>query len=423
MQKDLILNFIEEVKRLCKELQLEPFELTKTLFFSQTKTEITPSQLERLGGYTSIIKTHFGEAPDKELGYIYGSSQQKSYVKKLERQVGKQTHLYENIVEKVCHTLKDFNFPVKKEIKKPAIKRQKREIVAVVSDTHFGLEIDKDELGGVNEYNWIIAARRMGLFAEQIATFKLEYRSETPNLRLCLNGDLAQGLIHLSDANTDLITHQIIGTVNILYQMIAYLRRYFKHIYVECTPDNHLRMVHKGPDRAKAQKFDSYATIIHYALAMGFKNTQDVTFNIPITPYTVFNVLGNNFYSTHGDTMINVGRPGKKINTDLITNAANKLNAALKDKDEYKVIIVGHVHTPCFITLDNGTELVVNGTGSGLDPYANSIGIFESNPVQVLFESMQSFPVGDQRKIFLKYADDDANYEKIVKPYNYLLTP
>lgn len=417
-------SVLQEITRIAKKQRLDPFEITRTKFLQYSKLNISASQLERLGSFKSIVTENFGASPTKlDLSSGFENKTYRAYVKKLEKIVSKPLYLINEVSRSVNEQLLKFKFPIPPKIKKPLLSSNTREVVAVISDTHFGLEIDESEIGGANVYNWIIAARRMGLFVNQIATFKEECRKQTPNLRLCLSGDLAQGLIHLSDANTNLISYQIIGTVHILYQMIAYLRNFFKNIYIECTTDNHLRMIHKGEGRATAQKFDSYATIIHHSLAMGFKHCKDVHFHIPHTPYTAFEVLGNRFYMTHGDTLINVGMPGKKINTDLITNSANKLNASLKDKDEYKVIIVGHVHTPTFITLDNGTELVVNGTGSGLDPFAQSISIFESNPAQVMFESTKQFPVGDQRKVFLKYADKDSSWEDIIKPYKYTLEP
>lgn len=413
-------DIIDEVKRICKEENLDPWDINGTKFFKYTTKPITQNRIKTFGGLTGIIKDYFGPRPGRDLAIIHGSKRKSSYVSSLEKFAGDRSYFYDHVLKQVCNDLKEFKFPVPKSTEKPKITANEREIVALISDTHFGLTIDDKELGGINKYSWTIAARRMALFATQIATFKEESRSQTPVLRLCLGGDLAQGIIHLSDSNTDLLTHQIIGTTHILYQMISYLRKFFKCIKVECTADNHMRMVHKGSkDRSMAQKYDSYATIIHSALKMGFLHCKDVEFNIPKTPYTAFNVLGNNFYLTHGDTLINVGMPGKSINTSQITDAANKLNASLKDHNEYRVILCGHVHTPCFITLNNGTELVVNGTGSGVDPYAHSIGIFESHPAQVIFESTKDFPVGDQRKVFLKDADDNPKYDKIIKPYNY----
>lgn len=420
---NVVTDIIAEVKRISTKLGIEPVELSKVKFLINSEPPMNPRQLERAGGYKNIVLDYFGKDDQRDLAVLYGSTAKRRYLSKLERIVGSSEYLYKHLSKIVCAELNQFKFPIPARVKKPHLKTDGREIIAFVSDTHFGIEIDDDELGGVNKYNWTIAARRMGLFAMQVATFKKEVRHETSTLRLCLGGDLAQGLIHLSDSGTDLITHQVIGTVHILYQFISYLRHFFKEIKVECTTDNHLRMVHKGPNRASAQKYDSYATMIHHALAMGFKHCPDVNFNIPLTPYTTFNILGNNFYMTHGDTIINVGYPGRRINTEGIANAANRLNASLKDKNEYRVIMVGHVHTPVFITLDNGTELVINGTGSGVDPYAQSIGIFESHPAQVIFESTPSFPVGDQRKVFLKKADNDASYEEIIKPYAYELSP
>jgi hypothetical protein len=61
--------------------------------------------------------------------------------------------------------------------------------------------------------------------------------------------------------------------------------------------------------------------------------------------------------------------------------------------------------------------LGVNGCLSGLDPYAVSIGIFDSNPTQQIFEVTEKHAVGDVRFIQVKSADKDAALDKIIKPF------
>jgi hypothetical protein len=80
--------------------------------------------------------------------------------------------------------------------------------------------------------------------------------------------------------------------------------------------------------------------------------------------------------------------------------------------------MMGHVHVPVSTTLDNGAELIINGTGSGTDNFAQSIGILSNNPCQVIFEATEDYVVGDFRKVFLKDADSDEYYDKIIQPYD-----
>ena len=65
--------------------------------------------------------------------------------------------------------------------------------------------------------------------------------------------------------------------------------------------------------------------------------------------------------------------------------------------------------------MESGCMLVLNGCLSGLDPYALSIGIFDSNPTQQLFEATDSHAVGDIRLIQVKGADKDASLDAIIE--------
>jgi hypothetical protein len=415
---DLIARIVKTIERIAKSKQVDVYDLSKIDVLEDG--EISEWELRSVGGISKIRDAHFIQ--EKDLAASRGVAQRKSYVNKLERVLGDREYFLDEVAKKIEEILDKHPIQVSKV--KPIEAKKKgdkvREVVAFISDTHFGITIDNEEVPQ-NSYNWQVAARRMGKFAEQIATYKREHRDATPRLRLCLGGDLAQGIIHLSDSNTDLITNQFIGTMNILVQFIDYLRGFYKEIVVECTTCNHLRLVHKGPDRAMAQKYDSFATMLHAGLQAAYRSVEEVTFHVPKTPFTDFEVLGHRVYMTHGDTVLNIGNPGKQIDIARITAEVNNLNAAeaAAGRRPYAAVMMGHVHVPFNIMLNNGVQLIVNGTGSGVDPYAQAIGIHSSHAVQTIFEATEYCVVGDYRQIYLNDATDETSYEKIVKPWKY----
>jgi hypothetical protein len=84
---------------------------------------------------------------------------------------------------------------------------------------------------------------------------------------------------------------------------------------------------------------------------------------------------------------------------------------------------MGHVHTPCYIHLsETKTYLVVNGTASSTDGFAESIGYFRNIPAQVMWEVVDKYPVGDFRIVDLGDADKDDSYLQFIKPYKYDLS-
>jgi hypothetical protein len=410
---DLILEDIQKVAHSNCKL---PSQLTYTEYSATAK--YSAKELQKFGGFHAIITDTFLVEDDQpELSVVQGQRNRKSYLKKLQKRVGDKEYFTGRMLDAMREVMAANPLPVSKTSAptKFKISGKRRENVAFISDTHFGLDIDGDEVPG-NEYNWKVSARRMAKYAEQVATYKYEHRKDCPTLRVCLGGDLAQGVIHLSEHGTQLMSNQIWGTTHNLFQMIQYWRKFYSQVVVECTPDNHLRRVYKGPDRATAQKYDSHATDIHLMLQAAFRTDKSVSFHIPKTPYTTFDVLGHRVFLTHGDTVLRSGVISKSVNIGRITTDVRALQAAT-DK-HIAAVLLGHVHVPLSTTLDNGTELVINGTGSGTDSFAQSLGIMNNNPCQVVFEATEDYVVGDFRKVFLKDADTNMAYDKLIKPYD-----
>lgn len=415
-------DVVADIEQVLEDSGLEPDEITVGKY-SRLGGKYDGRMLRRMGGFGAIVAEAFPDAPKKDPAQSHYLKRRKQYVNSLERKLADWDYLRKSVYDgfkAAFETVGPFQVTKINKAEKPRVKVEDRANVVVISDTHIGLKIDPEEIM-TNGYDWRIAARRLGKLSRQVAEFKHDHRDECPELHVCLGGDLGQGIIHLNDAGTDLITYQVIGITYYLTQMIDYWRKSYSKIIVHCTPDNHMRLTHKGPDRALAQKAtDSYATMIHFALQMGFRGVDDVEFDVPKTAIDTFNVLGHKFGLTHGDTHITPGNVGQSVNVKAIANQVMKLNATVKDGKHYDAIILGHVHVPLNMHLnETGTELVINGTGSGTDAYAESLGFFRTKPHQVLFEVTKGYAVGDWRKIALDDADDEEEYEQIVQPYKH----
>jgi predicted phosphodiesterase len=101
-----------------------------------------------------------------------------------------------------------------------------------------------------------------------------------------------------------------------------------------------------------------------------------------------------------------------------INEQINKVNSQLIRGDEnFAAIVVGHVHVPTVQETEGGTMLLINGTMSGLDAYAQSLGIFSKNATQTLFEVVKGHAVGDIRLIRLRHADKDTKLDAIIEPF------
>jgi predicted phosphodiesterase len=424
----MLKKFKQQIESLAKLLGRDASTISKLDYFEGINPKtgkklyepVSEWDLRKLGGFVSVRNRFFPQ--EKDVGFISGSKIIKSYKNKLDDAYGKDIFMVEELSKSFSEALEKVKFYIHKPVKlkqKVDKKQKKRTLVAQVSDTHFGTNIDLKELGNINEFNWTIAARRMAFLADQLVNYKPEYRANT-DLIIALNGDIIGGVIHNQEFFVDLLTVQQVGTISILTQFISYLAQHFKSVTVSCTAGNHGRMTHKSSkDRATTHKYDSHEHVIYHSLNTIFKDRKNVKFNIPMTPFAIIEVQGHKIFQTHGDTIINVGNPGKSISMKNINDQINKLNNSSVGGDgvRFAAVMVGHVHVSTVQYMENGCHLIINGCLSGLDPFANSLSIFESNPAQWIFESTEEHPVGDLRLVVLKTADKDSRLDKIIVPF------
>lgn len=416
--KEIIKLFLKSMKQISKELDKAPAEITASQFWANDDQELPEWEIRRVGGFKNLQNLYFPKQENdvvvKKTGKLLAER-----VKKVQDDLGTRRMIADELAENLKEIVKGIDFKVHKSLPKPSksSKKAERTIIAHLSDTHYGCNIDKSEMGGLNEYNWQIASRRTALFFQQIVNYKPQHRDQT-EVVLLVNGDIIAGMIHNTEWFVDLLTTQFAGTLNLLVQGVSYLAQNFKRVRVIMTPGNHGRSMHKADQgRGTTHKWDSYETQIFIAVREVMKaKCANVEVEVPDSPFAIFEAQGHTYFVTHSDTVINVGNPGAALNMKAINNQINKLNASELGGDEnFAAVICGHIHTPTLQLMESGCMLVLNGCLSGLDPYALSIGIFDSNPTQQLFEATERHAVGDVRFIQVKSADKDASLDKIIE--------
>lgn len=409
-------RFVKSLKSVAEDLDTPVSHVTLAQFLTKDKENITEWELRKLGGFNNLKAMNF--PPENNIEVKYGSQMLRQHINKVEREHGKALFVQKELLESIKELLKDNPLkahpPLKEKHKQT---KSKRTLIAALSDTHYGANISKEEMHGINEYNWTIAARRTAMYMEQIAHYKTEHRADT-DLVLQINGDIIAGVIHNQEWFVDLVATQFAGTLSILTQAVSYLAQHFRKITVVCTSGNHGRSMTKSDKgRATTHKWDSYETLIYCSLRYALTQYKNVAIIIPESPFIVYNVQGHSVFQSHGDTVLNVGNPGKSINTNSINNQVNLINTSTLVKEKVAITSVGHVHVATVQNLNSGGYVVINGCLSGLDPFAQSIGIFYNDPTQILAESTPEHPIGDMRMIGVKLADHEARFDAIITPF------
>ena len=366
---------------------------------------------------SSILKEKEYEVIEflKERAYEQQSRYEDSKNKKVSVLMAKEQLFLEKFEEVVNKAFKSLPKPKLSKSKNKNLKI-KRVLNVVISDTHYGSNLNPLEVG--HSYGPVEEARRTASICKQVADYKRQYRDET-ELNVHLIGDLINGSLHDARDGAPL-AEQVAAAMRILSQALQYFSINFKKIKVFCATGNHGRQKSRHQQRAINEKFDSIETMIFYALKQFSTFLPNVDVSIGYSPEYTWESFGAVGYATHGDTQVNFGYPGKSVNTESISRQVDKINNAriMKGEKPVSVIMIGHVHVGTMTHLNGGTVAITNGCLIPPDAYAKSITITSTKCGQWLFESSPGHMVGDARFMEVNFeTDKDKTLDSIIQPY------
>lgn len=412
-------QYLEEYYQLCRKLNKFPTKREIIHYVSQ------PYRFETLFGSVSKVKEAALELyPDLELSAVpaqlvyadledYKLSLEKKQQKKNNEELIKGVSLLDYV-----ETFSEKVFSGRIDVKpfKTNTKSVDRILNLMLSDLHFGSDIDGEETGSLS-YGKVEEARRFAKVISECCGYKLDKR-DSCELNVFLLGDLIQGVLGHDPRDGCELSEQFCRAIHLLGQGLAVLAENFKKVTVLCATGNHDRNISRHVGRAVHSKFDSFATMIYYSLQKMFINTPNIKFIIPKTPFVFAEVFDQRIFACHGDTVLGVGSVGKSINIGNIEKQINKINASLTDDKEYSAFLVGHLHHGTLSMMPNGAILLVNPGLPPSDSFGISLGSLESNSGQLLFESVKGMSVADVRFIRVnKETDLDKSLDSIIKPW------
>lgn len=421
--KEEIVNKLKEIektlKKLNKDLPVHKITINDLL---EVNLNLTEWDLRKLGGLTAL-KARFLPEEDKDLAEIHETRSHNSYVRSLENKLGEKESFERKALEVLCSTIEPL--PKIKPPKRLKVTKKKldREVVAMLNDTHVGCIVDSEEINGLNSFDFKEAGRRFAYYVQEVANYKPHVRSEVNKLHLVLNGDLIAGVIHgLDTKGIHLLVHQVNGLMHILTHAINHLAQSYNKIEVLGIAGNHDRSVHKNHgQRAVSEVYDSYVNWVFYGLSTAFRNSSQISFNFPKTPYGFLNLPGGRAMVAHGDHIFSkaMGNIGTSINVKGLSSAIKNFNAGeiAQGRSPIKLLLLGHVHVYAHFITDDGVEVYISPSLSGTDSYAHSLTINTSFVAQPVFESTPKFILGDSRLIRVGEADNLREMDNIIPEY------
>ena len=327
-------------------------------------------------------------SPDAHAKLIKGIEKYKGearYWKKVAEASLKQEAKKELLVEDVKKFTPSYKSVKKYKIRKPKSKvraSSAQSVVAPLTDTHIGDNVEADEMVGLNAYNIDIFNKRLHGWATQLLTLvELRRNSvEVDELIIPMLGDMISGDIHMELAltNNDHNMGQMIRGANLIAQALMFLAPHFDKVRVPCVVGNHGRMTRKPPMKNKYMDWDY---MLYQWVSVFCKNQKNIEFHIPKSFMTTVEVKNRNILLSHGD-FINGAGSGTAISKGIM-NMRNVLQFRKGLQDEignlrneqiglpeyFDSVLIGHFHR--IDEIDIGTGAIhICGCMKGGDEFA-----------------------------------------------------
>ena len=270
------------------------------------------------------------------------------------------------------------------------------------SDWHWGETVRPEEVGGINEFNSKIAAKRLERLVEN-STHLIEphIKGSADGIVICLGGDMITGEIHeeLQDTNDAYVQESLLDLQEKLIAALTYMADRFGRVFVPCVVGNHGRMTHKP--RMKGRVFTSFEWNLYNQLELYFKAKGDkrVQFFIPDQTDAYFKVNGHRFLLTHGDSMGVRGGDGIIGAIGPIMRGSFKVGRSeAQIGRNFDTIVMGHWHQ--YISTRG---LIVNNCLKGYDEFAR-IGLrAPATPAsQALWFVHKKWGINTQMEVFVQ---------------------
>jgi hypothetical protein len=307
------------------------------------------------------------------------------YWKKVAESALKQEAKKELLVDAVKKFTPSYKQIAKYQHRKPSGKirgASKQTVVAPLTDTHVGDNVEADQMVGLNAYNIDIFNKRLHGWANQLLKLvELRRNSvEVEELVIPMLGDMISGDIHdeLARTNNDHNMGQMIRGANLIAQALLFLAPHFKKVRVPCVVGNHGRMTRKPPMKNKYMDWDY---MLYQWVATFCKKQKNIEFHIPKSFMTTVKVQNRNILLSHGDFINGAGSGtaiSKGINNmrnvlqfrkGLQEEIGNLRNEYAALPDYFDSVLIGHFHR--IDEIDIGTGAIhICGCMKGGDEFA-----------------------------------------------------
>lgn len=220
-------------------------------------------------------------------------------------------------VKQFVTALGDFSLPVSSvEIPQPLITPvvapgHTEDAVLLLSDTHFGDRIKREDTSGFPEFDLVISGNRMGYVIRKAKQVLTLHRAMYPikKLYVWIGGDIGNGVLHDAPQSNELFMP---AQVHFSYKMLTFAIEdllaltvpdangnvVVEEIVLLFTVGNHMRLDDKMPYKFQAQRTLDW--LIYQFVIEHFSGHPKVAIRAEMSPYIFENIRGHRHLFAHG---------------------------------------------------------------------------------------------------------------------------
>lgn len=236
----------------------------------------------------------------------------------------------------------------------------------VLSDLHIGAYFTLDDTGGLSEYNLDIFKQRMETLKAAVIEITERHRHmyDVPELHIFCLGDIVAGMNEAGNWSSAYIDQdiydQMMQGVTSLRDLIACLSRGFQKIHFYGIYGNHGRCAKRGVQKDST----NWDRICYEFVKTSLTEYDNIRWVIPTSWFHQENILGHNFYLTHGDGIrSSMGIPFYGV------ERAERNITGLQKYCPPDYMLLGHFHSAAEIQT-NSSRIILNGSFLGGDIYS-----------------------------------------------------
>ena len=259
--------------------------------------------------------------------------------------------------------------------------------VLLLSDTHIGQVVTKDQTLGFGEYDLNMFLARLKTVETALTSIVTKHTTTAVDeLVVCFGGDLIHGALnHGAEAAQKMtLFEQCYAGGHAFAQFLRNLAPLFPKVRVVGTVGNHPRFANQKrmPTENRYSNLDMFCLAYTAALTEGIDN---VKWTLDRQPSALFVVQGFRFQLLHGDTLRGgdraLGIPNHAVGRHISSATQLFTKHGQKAPDYY---LCGHLHRDIVLPHAKG-KFIVNGGFPGLDGYALAESFSPVDPSQTFF--------------------------------------